>query len=67
MAELVVGLPDGRRPVLVGGEARRPGWGWFTGWFNLARPGRVVASVDYAAATFLATLLSLYEVDILGA
>ena len=27
-----------------------PGWGWFTGWFNLIGLVAVTASVDYAAA-----------------
>src|ERR1700674_1354616 len=40
-----------------------PGWGWFTGWFNLVGLIAVVASVDYAAAIFLQALLGLYEVD----
>ncbi|HWD64940.1 MAG TPA: amino acid permease [Solirubrobacteraceae bacterium] len=39
------------------------GWGWFTGWFNLIGLVAVVASVDYAAASFLQYLLSLYNVD----
>ena len=30
-----------------------PGWGWFTGWFNLIGLVAVVASVVYVAATFL--------------
>ena len=61
MAELVSAYPDRGRHLLVGGQARRPGWGWFTGWFNLRRPVAVVASVDYAAATFLNVLFGLYE------
>src|SRR6202011_5521161 len=40
-----------------------PGWGWFTGWFNLVGLIAVVASVDYAAAQFLQALLGLYEVN----
>jgi amino acid transporter len=39
------------------------GWGWFTGWFNLIGLVAVVASVDYAAASFLQYLLGLYNVD----
>jgi amino acid transporter len=39
------------------------GWGWFTGWFNLVGLVAVVASVDYAAASFLQYLLGLYNVD----
>jgi amino acid transporter len=35
-------------------------WAWFTGWFNLIGLVAIVASVDYACATFLNFLLSLY-------
>lgn len=41
-------------------------WGWFTGWFNLIGLVGVVASVDYAAATFLNHLLGLYGVTVFG-
>jgi amino acid transporter len=41
-----------------------PGWGWFTGWFNLVGLVGVVASVDYAAATFLNAALGLYGLDL---
>ena len=56
-----VGLPDRGRHLLVGVQARRPGWGWFTGWFNLIGLVAVVASVDYGCATFMNTVLGLYE------
>src|ERR1019366_988421 len=39
------------------------GWGWFTGWFNLIGLVAVVASVDFAAASFLQFLLGLYNVN----
>src|SRR3954447_24700712 len=41
-------------------------WGWFTGWFNFAGLVGIVASVVYASATFLVTLLGLYKVSIFG-
>ena len=37
-----------------------PGWGWFTGWFNLVGLVGVVASVDYGAAQFLNATFGLY-------
>src|SRR5690242_11405178 len=43
----------------LGGAA----WGWFTGWFNLIGLIAVTASVDYGCATFLNTLLGVYNVD----
>jgi amino acid transporter len=39
------------------------GWGWFTGWFNLIGLVACVASVDYAAASFLSYLLGLFNVN----
>jgi amino acid transporter len=38
-------------------------WAWFTGWFNLLGLVAITASVDYGAATFLNTLLGLYNVN----
>jgi amino acid transporter len=36
-------------------------WGWFTGWFNLSGLIFGTASVDYACATFLSVLISLFS------
>src|SRR5213080_4045174 len=41
-------------------------WGWFTGWFNFVGLVGIVASVVYGSATFLATLLGLYKVNVFG-
>src|SRR6185312_9192855 len=30
-----------------------PGWGWFTGWFNLVGQIAVTAAIDFGAATFV--------------
>ena len=38
-------------------------WAWFTGWFNLLGLVAIVASVDYACATFANATLSLYSVN----
>ena len=40
MAEIASAYPDRRRPLLLGVEAREPGLGLGTGWFNLDRPDR---------------------------
>ena len=40
-----------------------PGWGWFTGWFNLIGLVAVVASVDYVCAQFIYYLLGLFNVN----
>ena len=50
----------------MGGEARRQGWSWFTGWFNIVGLVGIVASVGYGAAGFLYALLNLYGLDVLG-
>src|SRR5919199_509060 len=36
-----------------------PGWGWFTGWFNLVGQIAVTAAIDFGAATFVTSLLNL--------
>jgi len=36
-------------------------WAWFTGWFNLLGLVAIVASVDYACATFMNATLGLYN------
>ena len=56
-----VGLPDGRRHLLVGVEARRPGLGLVHRLVQPDRPVAVIASVDYGCATFLNAMLGLYE------
>ena len=37
-----------------------PGWGWFTGWFNLIGQISVTAAIDYGAATFISSLFNLW-------
>src|SRR5437763_12584174 len=34
-----------------------PGWGWFTGWFNLICQIAITAGIDYGAAVTIDTLL----------
>jgi amino acid transporter len=38
-------------------------WSWFTGWFNLLGLVAITAAVDYGAATFLNSVLGLYNVN----
>ena len=63
MSELVSKYPTAGGIYWWASKLGGPVWGWFTGWFNLIGLVGVVASVDYACATFLNYLLSLYEVD----
>jgi amino acid transporter len=66
MSELVSAYPTAGGIYWWAGRLGGPVWAWFTGWFNLIGLVAVVASVDYAAATFLNVVLSLYEVNLLG-
>ncbi len=63
MAELASAYPTAGGIYYWASKLGGPGWGWYTGWFNLIGLIAVVASVDYAAATFLQALLGLYEVN----
>ncbi len=63
MAELVSSYPTAGGIYWWAARLGGPVWGWFTGWFNLVGLVAVVASVDYAAATFLNVLLGLFKVD----
>ena len=64
MAELVSTYPTAGGIYYWAATLGGPKWGWFTGWFNLVGLVGVVASVDYACATFLNALLGLYGVDL---
>jgi amino acid transporter len=66
MSELVSAYPTAGGIYWWAGRLGGPIWAWFTGWFNLIGLAAVVASVDYACATFLNVVLGLYEVDIFG-
>jgi amino acid transporter len=61
MSELASAFPTAGGIYFWASRLGGPGWGWFTGWFNLVGLVAVVASVDYAAASFLQYLLGLYN------
>ena len=63
MSELASSMPTSGGIYYWASKLGGPGWGWFTGWFNLLGLVACVASVDYAAASFLQYLLGLYNVD----
>jgi amino acid transporter len=63
MSELASAYPTAGGIYYWASRLGGAGWGWFTGWFNLIGLVAVVASVDYAAASFLSALLSLYNVN----
>ena len=64
MSELVSAYPTAGGIYWWASELGGAVWGWFTGWFNLVGLVAVVASVDYACATFISTLLSLWSLDL---
>ncbi|MDA8195153.1 MAG: amino acid permease [Thermaerobacter sp.] len=37
-----------------------PGWGWFTGWFNLIGQVAITAGIDYGLAIFVDALINQY-------
>jgi amino acid transporter len=63
MSELASAMPTAGGIYYWSSKLGGPGWGWFTGWFNLIGLVAVVASVDYAAASFLAALLGMYNLN----
>jgi amino acid transporter len=62
MSELASAFPTAGGIYYWASRLGGPGWGWFTGWFNLIGLVAVVASVDFVCATFLMNLLGLYNV-----
>jgi amino acid transporter len=66
MSELVSKYPTAGGIYYWASDLGGKTWGWFTGWFNLIGLVGVVASVDYACATFLNALLGLYKLNIFG-
>jgi amino acid transporter len=63
MSELASAMPTSGGIYYWASKLGGPGWGWFTGWFNLIGLVAVVASVVYVSAVFLTTLLGLMNVD----
>ncbi|MEA2348237.1 MAG: hypothetical protein QOG62_2024 [Thermoleophilaceae bacterium] len=64
MSELVSKFPTAGGIYWWAAELGGPVWGWFTGWFNLIGLVGVIASVDYACATFASITLSLFGVNL---
>ncbi len=61
MSELASAMPTAGGIYYWASKLGGPGWGWFTGWFNLIGLVAVVASVVYVSASFLMDLLGLYN------
>ncbi len=63
MSELASAYPTAGGIYYWASKLGGPGWGWFTGWFNLIGLVAVVASVVYVSSAFLVNLLGLFNVD----
>ncbi|HAT43789.1 MAG TPA: hypothetical protein DIU08_00295, partial [Ktedonobacter sp.] len=57
MAELASAYPTAGGLYYWASKLGGPGWGWFTGWFNLIGQVAVTAGIDYGAAITIDTLL----------
>ncbi len=61
MAECASAMPTAGGIYYWASRLGGPGWGWFTGWFNLIGLVAVTASVVYVSTSFLMNLLGLYN------
>jgi amino acid transporter len=61
MAEVVSAMPTAGGIYYWAAKLGGPSWGWFTGWFNLIGLVGVVASVDYACASFASYTIGLFD------
>jgi amino acid transporter len=61
MAELASKFPTAGGIYYWAHQLGGPRWAWFTGWFNLLGLVAIIAAVDYGAASFLNSLLALYD------
>ncbi len=59
MAELASTYPTAGGLYYWSSKLGGPGWGWFTGWFNLIGQFAITAGIDYGLATFAVLWLSL--------
>ena len=57
MAELASAYPTAGGLYYWASKLGGPGWGWFTGWFNLIGQIAITAGIDYGAAVTIDVLL----------
>lgn len=60
MAELASAFPTAGGLYYWASKLGGPGWGWFTGWFNLIGQVAVTAGIDYGAAVSIDVLLNAW-------
>src|SRR5215471_4657360 len=59
MAELASAYPTAGGLYFWSSKLGGPGWGWFTGWFNLIGQFAITAGIDYGLATFAVVWINL--------
>jgi amino acid transporter len=60
MAEIASSFPTAGGLYYWASKLGSPGWGWFTGWFNLIGQIAVTAAIGYGLATFGTALLNFW-------
>ena len=60
MAELASAFPTAGGLYYWASKLGGPGWGWFTGWFNLIGQVAVTAGIDYGLAVSIDVLLNAW-------
>jgi amino acid transporter len=60
MAEIASSFPTAGGLYYWSSKLGNPGWGWFTGWFNLVGQIAVTASIGYGLAIFGTALLNYW-------
>jgi amino acid transporter len=60
MAEIASAYPTAGGLYYWSSRLGSPGWGWFTGWFNLVGQIAVTAAIGYGLAIFLTALLNFW-------
>src|SRR5574338_859549 len=60
MAEIASAYPTAGGLYYWASKLGSPGWGWFTGWFNLVGQIAVTAAIGYGLAIFLTALLNFW-------
>src|SRR5947208_8122521 len=59
MAELASAMPTAGGIYYWASKLGGPGWGWFTGWFNLIGQIAVTAAIGFGCAIFMTSLFNL--------
>src|SRR5881394_1781981 len=60
MAELASAFPTAGGLYYWASKLGGPGWGWFTGWFNLIGQFAITAAIGFGCAIFMTSLFNLW-------